>query len=580
MKVKLMYLMVFAALIISSISMGAVGIVGWDRANHTITRWDAYGHVLWQSTAVGHDAYQMEMGPDGYLYLGMWVDDRAAKIDPVTGARITELALQQTAVGDRWWDIIFGNDIDGDGIADLWAAAGYSPSAPPAGQGLILAYGSASGYAGSSEQAWFIPEVTRRTVALDFGPDVTGDGIADLWVLDGDGNDSGNNMRILDGATGAQVTSWSLASLRAPKDVVVKDDRVYVTSSAAHDIYSYALDGTDETREFTGPDSPEWYVRQIQPGPCRTWYTANRFSGNWPSGIGGITMFDTDWTNPGEFYSLSGSDFTGIVVFPAGAFGPVPVDGEKVPVETAAAGWINPEPNDVSGVISCDVYLTDHYPDYGTVSPDPNTCYAEDPNFLNYATKVIDNQAVDSLTLPALVYGKTYYWRVDTRDSSSPESGTAIGKVWRFVADNSAPQVNAGQTVHTWLTDGTVDVTMAPAITDDGRPDPPAAYTVLWEEVVEDPNVVINSPAAETTTVTITKTGAFELKLTADDSELIGSDTVIINVYTDACAAAKAQPGYIKDEGDLDNDCDVDLADFGIMAADWLNSTALTAPLP
>jgi hypothetical protein len=310
------------------------------------------------------------------------------------------------------------------------------------------------------------------------------------------------------------------------------------------------------------------------------WYTANRFSGNWPDGRGGITMFDYDWTNPSEYYSETGSFFSGIISFPGGAFMPTPIDGENVPVETASTSWVNPEPNDVSGVISVDVYLTDTYPEYGTiVGPDPNG-YAEDPNFLLYATKEIDNQAdVNSLTLPSLTYGNTYYWRVDTRDSSS-DIGTIVGKVWRFVADNSAPQVNAGATVHAWLTNGTVDVTMAPTVTDDGRPDPPAAYTVLWEEVVDDPNVLINSPSVEATTVTITKTGAFELRLTADDSELTGFDTVTVNVYTDACAAAQAQGGYTKDAGDLDNDCDVDIIDFGIMAADWLDSTALTAPLP
>lgn len=575
-----MCLMVLVLPAVSSASLGAAGVVGYDRAYHLMTRWDVYGHVLWQSTAIGHDAYQMEMGPDGYLYIGMWVDDRAAKVDPVTGVRITELAMQQVPASDRWWDMTFGNDIDGDGIADLWAAAGYSPAAPPTGQGLILAYGSASGYAGSSEQVWYIPEVTRRTVALDFGPDVSGDGIPDVWVVDGDGNDAGNNLRVLNGETGAQITSWPLSSLRSPKDVVVAGDRVYVTSSAAHDVYSYALDGSEETRVVTGSDNPEYYIRQMEYGLDGKWYTGNRFSGAWGGQQGGITLFDRDWTNGSTYYTEAGSDFTGIVSFPGGAYAPVPVDGEKVPLETAVVSWINPEPNAPGGVITCDVYLTDYYPDYGTVSTDPNTGYAADPNFLNYAAKVVDDQAVNSMALPALVYGNTYYWRVDTRDASSTESGTTVGKVWRFVADNSAPQVNAGETVYTWLTEGTVDVTLAPTVTDDGRPAPPAAYTVLWEEMVDDPNVAINTPTVEAATVTITKTGTFELKLTADDSELRASDTVTVNVYENACAAAKGVSGYARPVGDLNDDCSVDLGDLGLLAAEWLESTALTNPLP
>lgn len=573
MKSRLIYLALLVVSATASVSMGAAGIVGYDKNTDTITRWDALGRMLWQITAASNDAYQMEVGPDGYLYLGMWTDDRVVKIDPATGARITELAHQQVAAPDRIWDIAFGNDIDGDGVADLYTAPGSNK--------MILAYGSASDYAGSSEIIFAtIAEVVRRTVALDFGPDVTGDGIADLWVVDGDGNDTGNFMRVLNGSTGATLYSWSLSSLRSPKDVVVLDDHVYVTSSAAHDIYSYALDGTGETRVVSGSDSPEWYVRQFQWGLDGKWYTGNRFSGAWGGQQGGITVFDADWTNGATYYTAVGTDFTGIVSFRDGAFAPIPVDGEKVPVETAAASWTNPEPNDVGGVITCDVYLTDNYPEYGIVSSDPNTGYVEDPNFLNYATKVIDNQTANTLVLPALVYGNTYYWRVDTRDSSYPESGTSIGKVWRFTADNSAPLVDAGETVYTWLTNGTVDVTMAPTVVDDGRPSPPAAYTVLWEEVVEDPNVVINTPTVEAATVTITRTGAFTLRMTADDSELTGSDTVIINVYADACAAAKGAPGYVKDAGDFDNDCDVDLDDFMVMAADWLHSTALTAPLP
>jgi hypothetical protein len=136
----------------SWISFGAnpVSVVGFDRQNHVLTRWDSTGRVLWQSTDITHDAYQMEIGPDGYIYLGMWVDDRTAKIDPITGNRVAEVAIQQVPATDRVWDITFGNDFDKDGIADLWVAAGHNG----AGDGYILAYGSASGFAGSSERAW------------------------------------------------------------------------------------------------------------------------------------------------------------------------------------------------------------------------------------------------------------------------------------------------------------------------------------------------------------------------------------------------------------------------------------------
>ncbi len=568
---KKMYFTMLGVLMITSISLAGAGIVAHDKNNDLMTRWDAYGNIVWQSGDVTHDAYQMETGPDGYLYLGMWVDDRVARIDPVTGARVSEIAQQQVPATDRLWDLTFGNDIDGDGIDDLWVAAGHNG----AGDGYILAYGSASDYAGSSEQVWVIADVNRRTVALEFGPDVSGDGVDDLWVVDGDGNDSGNFLLVLNGVTLETITSWSLGSLRGPKDVEIVDGRVYVPSANGHEIFSFALDGTDMIKVVDGSNSPEYYVRQIQPTFDGKWLTANRFSGEWGGQQGGVTIFDGDWTNGMEYYSAAGTDFTAIASFPGGAYLPTPVNGAKVSDQTSSVSWVNPDPNVAGGVVTCDVYLSNNYPDYGK---DKN-----DPNFLNYAVKVVSNMSVNTLDLTGtslwpLQYGDTVYWRVDTRDSSAVSAGTTVGTVWRFTVDNSAPQVNAGDPIFAWLTDGTVAVTMAPTITDDGKPSPPAAYTVLWEEVTEDADVVINNPTLATTTVTITRAGTFELRLTVDDSELTAVDTVVINVYEDACAAAKGVPGYAPLTGDLNDDCEVDLIDLGLLAADWLKSTALTTP--
>jgi hypothetical protein len=422
-------------------------------------------------------------------------------------------------------------------------------------------------------------------VALDFGPDVSGDGIPDLWVVDGDGNDAGNYMLVLNGVDGTTIYRWSLSSLRAPKDVVVVGDRVYVTSSAAHDIYSYALDGSSETRVLQGADSPEYYVYQIQIGPDGKWYTANRFSGDWGGQQGGITAFDFDWTGGITYYTAAGTNFTGVVVYPAGSLLPVPFDGALVPTTLDMIRWTNPEPNEPSGTIYCTVYFTDYYPEYGLEVIDPNTGYVKDPNFLIYAEPILVDQPLNTLdlslatTLP-LTYGKDYFWRVDVRDDSNPEQGVVVGPVWKFTASNTPPLVDAGQTVYTWLVDGSVVVQMTPIVTDDGRPNPPGAYTVLWEEVHDDPAVTIDNPTSETTAVTITAVGSYVLKLTVDDSELSVSDTVTINVYNDACDAAKGVPGYTPLAADFDNDCDVDLDDFVVLSSDWLQSTALDAPLP
>lgn len=311
MKTRYVLTVMTGILAASSAVMAAVDVVAFDRAHHVLTRWASDGTVLWQNASIAHDAYQLETGPDGYLYLGGFTDDRVYRIDPHTGTHVT-VAHQQAAATDRTWDITFGNDTDGDGIADLWIAAGHNG----AGDGYILTYGSASGYAGSSERVWVITDVTRRTVALDFGPDVSGDGMADLWVLDGEGNDSGNFLLVLDGRTGATLNSWPLGALRAPKDVEVEDDRIYITSSGGHEIFSYALDGTDETKVVDGSNSPEYYPRQIQKGLDGMWYTANRFPGTW-SASPSITRFDAGWIFDSVYAELADSDWSGVVTVPA-----------------------------------------------------------------------------------------------------------------------------------------------------------------------------------------------------------------------------------------------------------------------
>jgi len=248
------------------------------------------------------------------------------------------------------------------------------------------------------------------------------------------------------------------------------------------------------------------------------------------------------------------------------ASNPVPANNIKVLIsEYDVLSWTNPEPNLPGGVVTCDVYFGD-----------------KEPNALlpHYGLPLLAaGISGNSVPMPALSVYKTYYWVVDTYDTSrDPEY--VQGKVWTFLADNSAPQVDAGATIYAYLTDGTVTVTMAPSVSDDGRPDPPGKYTVLWEVTVEDPDVVINSPTIETTTVTITRTGSFVLKLTVNDGQLSNSDLVTINVYADACQAAHAVPGYSRPAGDINDDCEVDLIDLAQLAADWLESTALVSPLP
>ena len=73
-----------------------------------------------------------------------------------------------------------------------------------------------------------------------------------------------------------------------------------------------------------------------------------------------------------------------------------------------------------------------------------------------------------------------------------------------------------------------------------------------------------------------------ELTLRANDTAnptYMLKDTMTIDVYSDACAAAKAMDLAEDNPGDINADCITDLADLAEMAEKWLNDTGLTEPV-
>lgn len=211
------------------------------------------------------------------------------------------------------------------------------------------------------------------------------------------------------------------------------------------------------------------------------------------------------------------------------ASNPIPPDGEGVPPDISEISWTNPMPRNPSDTIKCDVWFSENYPEYGK--------YEGDPNFLNYATQVVDNEAASSVLLDfvTIVPEHYYYWRVDCYDPNlidNPELYPAIGKVWMFNTCNVRPQVEAGVKQKAWLSAGTVDVQLDATVTDDGLPVNPGTVTLGW--TVEngpaiptfDPNETVEDPI-----VTFTVAGDYVLRLAADDGELVGEDTVKIQIY-------------------------------------------------
>ena len=94
-------------------------------------------------------------------------------------------------------------------------------------------------------------------------------------------------------------------------------------------------------------------------------------------------------------------------------------------------------------------------------------------------------------------------------------------------AINQRPRVNAGVDQNL-ARPGALE--LSALITDDSLPGPTHKLTVQWTQVSGPAAVTFTNSSSPTTTVTFTTAGAYLLKVTADDSELIGEDTITILV--------------------------------------------------
>ena len=118
---------------------------------------------------------------------------------------------------------------------------------------------------------------------------------------------------------------------------------------------------------------------------------------------------------------------------------PAPPTYDTVTTGLAQLSWANPEPNDIGGVITCDVYL-------GTTEPNTAVPHYGLPLL---ESGVADVSGTSSITAPTLEEFTTYYWVVEINDTTSP--GVKSGLVWVFDTNNSAPAVDAGVDQFVWL---------------------------------------------------------------------------------------------------------------------------------
>jgi len=150
------------------------------------------------------------------------------------------------------------------------------------------------------------------------------------------------------------------------------------------------------------------------------------------------------------------------------------------------------------------------------------------------------------------------------------------------VVDANLPSVDTGENMITW-TDEAVE--LSSTVTAGLISIVEGSLSYLWTAYPED-GVVFDSNSIENPTVTITKSAGdmasvrLTLSVTIDGVASVVSDSIIIDVYDNACLAGLASdPELDYDLGDINVDCTTNLEDFAMLATSWLDDYSSTGPL-
>jgi hypothetical protein len=145
------------------------------------------------------------------------------------------------------------------------------------------------------------------------------------------------------------------------------------------------------------------------------------------------------------------------------------------------------------------------------------------PNIAPVIQEIVDRSGWASGNSLAIIITGTGERTAESFDGAQPP----LLHIEYIVTNQQAPVVAAGvdQTItqpDPVLLDGTV--------TDDGLPDPPATFTTTWSQVSGPGTTSFVDVNAVDTSATFSEIGTYVLRLTADDSQLVGFDDVTITV--------------------------------------------------
>ncbi len=482
-----------------------------------------------------------------------------------------------------------------------------TPETPMSDPGTIGQVGtvdlSGNGYDMFSYDDWWGP------IFSSLGETATGVGLSSEYDGHRDGYTQADGLRAWSPSTWTIELSFRLDHLTGWLTLIGRDDWTGIDGDIGPSLQVQCNDIDDAMRVAFATVSDEHYeiFSSLVPVPGQ-WYHlavvtdgdqldmyADQLDGNGYQNIGTLNMvpgadhslrptgnwtFGRGWYNGGFVDHISGNmddiRFSDVALSPheflhqPRAYDPDPADNApNVSSSQATLSWTNP---DSVGV--CEVYFAKN---------------VGEPNYLDYKDvlalieTVNDPPKETSVSIPtALAEGDVCYWLVDSYSGRTPpEEPNLPGLIWKFtVNDNDKPVVFAGDDQGVWFgKDGAdpnkVNVILGGLVTDDGLPNPPAAVTVQWTQILG-PGTVIEASDMQSASTTLTETGTYQFNLWATDDEFTDDDTVVIYVGEDSCKASHMMPGSPDYAiADFNQNCIVNLGDAAQVALLWLDCTDL-----
>ncbi|MBL7215285.1 MAG: hypothetical protein ISS71_06370 [Phycisphaerae bacterium] len=311
---------------------------------------------------------------------------------------------------------------------------------------------------------------------------------------------------------------------------------------------------------------------------------------------GAAIVMDYDVTTPGHTTIVASS---GLSESPANG-----ADG--LDTSTSALTWTTPaDPNFVG---------LKKYVYFGEVD-DLNWSDLNDPNveagFLadrdnwiaDAGLPLVESDDADNSTTVTLEADKDYYWQIDY-GYSVDDANVVYSYLFTFDTQNTAPEVDAGNNLYSFLVSGSRTITLDGSfIRDDNNPAPATPiWTVIsalepYEDVAPgdplaaiDPNdygFVGDDNNQLDSQFEVLTAGTYILELDADDGEFTAQfpQQVTLFIRDTACKATQIYPGYGNEwepgiynpmPGDANEDCVVDLSDVAELSSDWLDEELIS----